>query len=125
MAIESSGNREIGKMLMALSTCCEIDQADMASIAGATDGILLDCAVTSHMFSGYHLFSSYQPLTNNEYITVGGRNCVPVAGIGSVTLTMILPNGTSKLTLTNTLHIPNLGTDLISLGVLHCKDALI
>jgi len=125
IAIESSGNREIGKMLMALSTCCEIGQADMASIAGATDGILLDCATTSHMFSERHLFSSYQPLTNNEYVTVGGRNCVPVAGIGSVTLTMILSNGPSKLTLTNTLHILTLGTDLISLGVLHCKGALV
>ena len=38
---------------------------------------------------------------------------------------MILPNGTSKLTLTNTLYIPTLGADLISLGVLHCKGALV
>jgi len=97
----------------------------MASIVGATDGILLDCAATSHMFSERHLFSSYQPLTNNEYVTVGGCNRVPVAGIGSVTLTMILPNGTSKLTLTDTLHIPTLGADLISLGVLHHKGALV
>ena len=48
-----------------------------------------------------------------------------MAGIGSVTLTMILPDGTSKLTLTNTLHIPTLGADLISLGVLHRKGALV
>ena len=59
-------------MLIALSTCCEIGQADMVFIAGATDGILLDCAAISHMFSKRHLFSSYQPLTNNEYVTVGG-----------------------------------------------------
>jgi len=125
IAIESSGNHEIGKMLMALSTCCEIGRADIASIVGATDGILLDCAATSHMFSERHLFSSYQPLTNNEYVIVGGRNRVPVAGIGSVTLTMILPNGTLKLTLTDTLHIPTLGADLISLGVLQCKGTLV
>jgi len=110
---------------MALSTCYEIGQADMASIAGVTDGILLDCTTTSHMFSKRHLFSSYQPLTNNEYVTVGGHNYVPVAGIGSVTLTMILSNGTSKLTLTDTLYISILGTDLISLGVLHHKGALV
>jgi len=112
-------------MLMALSTCYEIGQADMAFIAGATNGILLDCTATSHMFSKRHLFSFYQPLTNNEYVTVGRRNRVPMAGIGSVTLTMILSNGTSKLTLTDTLYIPILGTDLISLGVLHCKGALV
>ena len=110
---------------MALSTCCEIGQADMASITGATDGILLDCTTTSHIFSKYHLFFSYQPLTNNKYITVGGCNYVPMAGIGSVTLTMILPNGTSKLTLTDTLYIPNPGADLISLGVLYCKGTLV
>jgi len=125
IAIESSGNCEIRKMLMALSTCYEIGQANIVSIAGATDGILLDCAATSHMFSEQHLFSSYQPLTNNEYVTVGGCNRVPVTSIGSVTLTIILPNGTSKLILTNTLYIPTLGTDLISLEVLHHKDALV
>ena len=48
-----------------------------------------------------------------------------MAGIGSVTLNVIFPNDTSKLTLTNTFHIPNLSADLISLGVLHCKDTLI
>ena len=48
-----------------------------------------------------------------------------MAGIGSVTLTMILPNSTLKLTLTNTLHIPTLGADLISLGVLHHKGTLV
>jgi len=50
---------------------------------------------------------------------------VPVTGIGSVTLTMILPNGTLKLILTNTLHIPTLGADLISLEVLHHKGTLV
>jgi len=110
---------------MVLGTCHKIGRADMASISGTTNGILLDCAATSHMFSKRHLFSFYQPLTNSEYVTVGGHNCVPVAGTGSVTLTMILPNGTSKLTLTDTLHVPNLGADLISLGVLHRKGALI
>jgi len=110
---------------MALSTCYEIGQVNMASITSATDGILLDCTATSYIFSEYHLFSSYQPLTNNEYIKVGGCNHVPIAGIGSVTLTMILSNSTSKLTLTNTLHIPNLDADFISLKVLHCKSALV
>jgi len=38
---------------------------------------------------------------------------------------MILPNSTSKLTFTDTLYIPTLGADLISLGVLHYKGALV
>jgi len=110
-------------MLITICNSHEIKQVDMASIINTVNGVLLDCAATSHMFSEWHLFSLYHPLTNDEYITVGGHYYVPVAGIGSVTLTMILPNGTSKLTFTNTLHIPILGADLISLGVLHHKGA--
>jgi len=67
------------------------------------------------MFSEWHLFSLYHSLTNDEYITVGGHHHVPAVGIGSVTLTMILPNGISKLTFTNILHIFILEVDLISL----------
>jgi len=36
---------------------------------------------------------------------------------------MILPNGTSTLTLTDAFHVPTLGTNLVSLGVLHHKGA--
>ena len=81
----------------------------------------MDYIATSHMFANYYFFTSYQPLINDKYITVSGRNCVPVVGIGSVTLTMILLNSASNLTFTNTLYIPSLGTDLISLGVFHYK----
>ena len=58
-------------------------------------------------------------------MTVGRQNHISVANIGLVTLTMILSNSTLKFTLTNTLYIPNLDTNLISLGVLHHKDTLV
>ena len=93
----------------------------MASIINTIDGILLDYAKTSHMFSEQHLFSLYYSLTNNEYVTVSRHHHVPVVGIGSVTLTIILPNGISKLIFTNTLYISTLEADLISLSVLHYK----
>ena len=110
-------------MLMAISNDHEIGQVNIAFIINTVNGVLLDYAVTSHMFSEWHLFFLYHPLTNDKYITIGGHHHVSVAGIGSVTLTMILPNSTSKLTFTDTLHIPTLGADLISLGVFHHKDA--
>ena len=110
-------------MLMAISNDHEIGQVNMASIINTVNGVLLDCAVTSHMFSEWHLFSLYHPFTNDKYITIGRHHHVSVAGIGSVTLTMILPNSTSKLTFTDTLHIPTLEADLISLGVFHHKGA--
>ena len=103
----------------------EIRQVNMASIINTVHGILLDYVATSHMFSEWHLFSLYHSLTNDEYITVGGHHHVPIEDIGSVTLTMILPNSTSKLTFTDTFYIPTLRANLISLGVLHYKGALV
>jgi len=112
-------------MLIVICNGYKIGQVDIASIINTVDSVLLDCIVISHMFSEWHLFSLYHSLTNNEYITIDGHHHVPVAGIGSITLTIILPNGISKLIFTNTLHILTLGADLISLGVFHCKGALI
>ena len=106
---------------MAICNGYEIEQVDIASIINTVNGVLLDCIVTSYMFSEWHLFSLYYPLTNDKYITVGGHHHVSVTGIRSVTLTMILSNGTSKLTFTDILHIPTLEADLISIGVFYHK----
>ena len=97
----------------------------MTSIINTVDGIFLDCTAISHIFSEQHLFSLYHFLINDRYITIGGHYHISVAGIGSVTLTMILPNGISKLTFAETLHIPTLETNLISLGILHHKGTLV
>jgi len=74
IAIQSSGSCEVGKMLMAAGSNCEVGQMDMTFVVGSITGILLDCAATSHMFIERHLFITYEALTNNEYITVGGRH---------------------------------------------------
>ena len=116
-------NWKVGKMFMAISNGYEIGQVNMAFIINIVNGVFLDYIATSYMFSEWHLFSLYYLFTNDGYITVGGHHHVSVAGIRSVTLTIILPNSTSKLTFTDTLHIPILEGDLISLGVLHHKDA--
>jgi len=106
---------------MAICNGYKIRQVNMASIINTVDGVLLDCIVTSHTFSEQHLFSLYYFFTNDEYTIVGEHYHVSIAGIGSITLIMILSNSISKLTFTNTLYIPTLEADLISLGVLHYK----
>ena len=80
---------------------------------------------TTHMFSEWYLFSLYHSLTNNEYIIIDEYYYVSVTDIGSVTLIIVLPNGISKLIFIDTLYIPILKTNLISLNILHCKDALV
>jgi len=120
-----SKNYEVRKILIAICNGHEIEQVNMASIINTVHGILLDYVATSHIFSEWYLFSLYYSLTNDEYITVGGHYHVPIADIVSVTLTMILPNSTSKLTFTDTFYIPTLRANLISLGVVHYKGALV
>jgi len=57
----------------------------------------------------------------NEFMTVGGHNRVPIAGWGSVYFSTVLSNGRLNITLHEVLHIPYLGVNLISLGVLYCQ----
>jgi len=64
LAIEQlhlSGEREVGKMLMASD-----DTISSASI-------LLDCGATSHMFTSREHFTTYIE-SSNKFVTVGGHN---------------------------------------------------
>ena len=63
-------------------------------------------------------FTNYAK-SSNEFVTVGGRNRVPVAGRGSIHFTALLPNGRLNIILHDVLHIPHLGANLVSLGALH------
>jgi len=93
----------------------------MATTEGAkvTD-ILLDCAASCHMFMDRKYFISYHESTG-EFVTVGGQNHVPVIGRGSIKFQAILPHGYINLTIHNVLHTPQLGANLVSLGILYCQ----
>jgi len=108
--LQSLGVREVGKMLMAFTDT--ISSAD----------ILLDCGTTSHMFTGREHFVTYTE-SSNEFVIVGSYNKVSVAGQDSVLFSVMLPSGRLSITLQDVLHIPHLGTNLVSLGTLHCKGA--
>ena len=84
----------------------------------SSTGILLDCGTTSHMFMCCKYFTNYAK-SSNEFVTVSGHNQVPVAGRGSIHFTDLLPNGHFNIILYDVLHIPHLGTNLVSLGALH------
>jgi len=91
----------------------------MATTEGAkVTGILLDCAASCHMFMDRKYFISYHESTG-EFVTVGGQNRVPVIGRGSIKFQAVLPHGYINLTIHNVLHTPQLGANLVSLGILH------
>jgi len=57
-------------------------------------------------------------------VTVSGLNHTPVVGHGSVSFRAKLLSGQITLvTLQNVLHVPFLGANLVSLGVLQCEGA--
>jgi len=70
LAVEHSislGECKVGQMLMALSDTI------------SSTKVLLDCGTTSHMFMCRKSFTNYTK-SSNEFVTIGGRNRVPVAG---------------------------------------------
>jgi len=81
-------------------------------------GILLDCAASCHMFMDQKYFTSYHESTG-EFITVGSQNRVPVLGCESIKFQAILPLSHINLTIHNVLHTPQLGANLVSLGILY------
>jgi len=86
-------------------------------------GILLDSATTCHMFSNYNLFSYEKihdnPDLDNDHVFTRGHNKVPAVSHSTVCIyTHIGPNALCNITLDNILHIPKMGTNLVSMGTL-------
>ena len=104
--LQSLGEREVGMILMVTTEDTKVT------------GILLDCAVLYHMFMDQKYFTSYYESTS-EFITVSGQNHVPVVGQDSIKFQAVLLHGYINLTIYNVLHTPQLGANLVSLGVLH------
>ena len=117
MAIKSSqsvgDNREVGMVWMAMNNT-SLDLRDL----------FLDSGASSHMFSEQERFISYTEANDGQLMTVGGLNHTPVVGHGSVSFRAKLPSGLIILvTLRNVLHVPFLGVNLVSLGVLQHEGA--
>jgi len=106
-ALQSLGERKVGTMLMVTTEGTKVT------------GILLDCAVSCHMFMDQNYFISYHESTS-EFITVGGQNHISVIGHSSIKFQAVLLHGYINLTIHNVLHTPQLGANLVSLGILHC-----
>ena len=76
------------------------------------------------MFSEQECFISYTETNDGQLVTVSSLNHTPVASHGSVSFQAKFPSGLITLvTLQNVLHVPSLGANLVSLGVLQCKGA--
>ena len=104
-------SREIGKVLMATND-------EMPA------GLLLDSAASCHMISDRSYFYQYR-VVDNRHVSVGGFNRIAVAGTGSIKFKTNIPDGVNEICLHDVLHIPGLGANLISLGLLQRAGATI
>jgi hypothetical protein len=102
--LQDLGTHEIGQVFIAIGGIPD------------TNDILLDSVATSHMFCEHHLFSSYTSSTENETMSVGDKCALVVAGQGSITFKNQLMNGVRTVVLHGALYVPQLTTNLISLG---------
>lgn len=91
---------------------------------GIPEGLLLDSAASCHMIADRKFFNEYYDL-ENQHVSVGGLNQVPVRGIGTITFRTHLSNGVNDIKFDEVLHIPDLGANLISLGILQRAGAKI
>ncbi|CAN1216395.1 Retrovirus-related Pol polyprotein from transposon RE1 [Linum perenne] len=85
-------------------------------ITGNNPKWFLDSASFNHMSGNMDLFSDYQPVTN-QFVEVANGQKLSISGIGTVT--------TSRLTLPNTFHVPELVPNLVSVGQLTANGCLV
>ncbi|KAK3913037.1 Copia protein [Frankliniella fusca] len=75
---------------------------------------ILDNAACNHMTAHKELFDTYEPC--NDYVYVADDHKLSVIGKGDVVLDCIDECGGKNVRLKNVYHIPDLGTNLISMG---------
>ncbi len=77
----------------------------------------IDSGCSNHMTYDKDLFSSYSSGSNSS-VELGNNNVATVSGSGSVDLTLLVDNKPKKCRLSNVLHVPDLGYQLLSVTTL-------
>ena len=80
---------------------------------------ILDSGATNHICCLRSMFKMFKPY--NSTIKVGDGRQLKVKGIGTVECEIITKNKKQKLSISETLYVPDLSTNLISIGVLSKK----
>jgi hypothetical protein len=85
--------------------------------------VILNSASMSHMFSDATAFIQYTPSTSGETISVGDGYSFPVTGRGTVHFQSRLCDGEHTVMLHEVEHVPELQTNMVSLGCLEAVGA--
>jgi len=83
---------------------------------------LVDSAASAHMCWMRACFDDYQRSTGRS-VTMGEKGSVATAGVGTVVLNVIVQGKTRKIKLENVLHVPSMGFNLMSVGMMEERGA--
>jgi len=79
--------------------------------------LLVDSAASTHMCWMRGCFDDYHTTTERS-VTMGDKGSVAMAGVGTVVLNVIVHGKTRKIKLEKVLHVPTMGFNLVSVGMM-------
>jgi len=83
---------------------------------------LVDSAATAHMCWMRGCFDDYQKTTGRS-VTMDDKVSVATAGVGTVVLNVIVHGKTREIKLEKVLHVPTMGFNLMSIGMMEERGA--
>ena len=83
---------------------------------------LVDSAASAHMCWMRACFDDYKTTTGRS-VTMGDKGSVATAGVGTVVLNVIAQGKTRKIKLEKVLHVPTMGFNLMSVGMMEERGA--
>jgi len=83
---------------------------------------LVDSAASAHMCWMRACFDEYKTTTGRS-VTMGDKGSVATAGVGTVVLNVIVQGKTRKIKLEKVLHVPTMGFNLMSVGMMEESGA--
>src|SRR6188508_3218683 len=86
----------------------------MMSSEGDRDAWIIDTGATSHMTSYRDVIEDYQPRDGKLHLA--GKSTIDVTGKGKTHLTVHTWKQQEKLPVKDVLHVPDLGTNLLSVA---------
>ncbi|GLB45842.1 hypothetical protein LshimejAT787_3200130 [Lyophyllum shimeji] len=84
-------------------------------------------ASSGHMFFDRSYFTSYAPVSTrseDDWISVGDARDIPGVGRGTVAFEARLPEGLKTVLLHNTLHVPKIAANLVSIGHYNVRSVI-
>jgi hypothetical protein len=79
---------------------------------------IVDSGASAHMTSHRSWFTTYSTLTEPRRIYLGDKSVIEGVGVGTIPISINVNNKTTKVLLTQVLHVPNVSSNLISIPTL-------